>query len=81
LFYSKSNLVEVLENGTTVGIDSITLQLTMTDNGKGTTDLFGITLQRLVFGSPNWNVTKTQEQLQRNVYVSYTLPQSTAENN
>jgi hypothetical protein len=32
---SKSNLVEVLENGTTVGIDSgITLQLTMTDNGK-----------------------------------------------
>jgi hypothetical protein len=41
LFYSKSNLVEVLENGTTVGIDSgITLQLTMTDNGKGTTDLF-----------------------------------------
>ncbi|MDI5897832.1 YDG domain-containing protein, partial [Flavobacterium yafengii] len=75
-FSSKSNLVEVLENGTTVGIDTgITLQLTMTDNGKGTTDLFGITLQRKAGGvwfSSNWNVTKTQEQLLHtgNVYVS-----------
>ncbi|PKH67825.1 hypothetical protein CXF59_05925, partial [Flavobacterium sp. ALD4] len=84
-FSSKSNLVEVLENGTTVGIDSgITLQLTMTDNGKGTTDLFGITLQRKAGGvwfSSKWNATKTQEQLlnKGNVYVSTSgLPQSTA---
>ncbi|MEN9907616.1 MAG: hypothetical protein RLZZ540_757, partial [Bacteroidota bacterium] len=75
-FSSKSNLVEVLENGTVVGIESgITLQLTMTDNGKGTTDLFGITLQSKnggVWFSSNWNVTKTQEQLLNggNVYVS-----------
>jgi hypothetical protein len=84
-FSSKSNLVEVLENGTIVGIDSgITLQLTMTDNGKGTTDLFGVTLQRKAGGvwfSSNWNITKTQEQLLHtgNVYVSTSgLPQSIA---
>ncbi|SDJ97985.1 Por secretion system C-terminal sorting domain-containing protein, partial [Flavobacterium glycines] len=75
-FSSKSNLVEVLENGTTVGLESgITLQLIMTDNGKGTTDLFGITLQSKnggVWFSSNWNVTKTQQQLLNggNVYVS-----------
>jgi hypothetical protein len=33
--------LKYLKNGTTVGIDSgITLQPYMTDNGKGTTDLF-----------------------------------------
>jgi hypothetical protein len=37
----------------------------MTDNGKGTTDLFGVTLQRKAGGVWTvWNITKTQNILQ-----------------
>jgi hypothetical protein len=52
-FSSKSNLVEVLENGTIVELIWYNVTTTMTDNGKGTTDLFGVTLQRKAgVGSP-----------------------------
>jgi len=84
-FSSKSNLVEVLEDGTRVGVESgITLQLSMTDNGAGALDKFAITLYSKsggVWFSSNWSVTKTVEQLlhEGNVYVSTSgLAQSTA---
>lgn len=67
-FSSKANLVEVLENGTKVGIESgSTLQLTMWDGGNGgTSDKFAITMQRKAGGvwfSSNWDGTKTIDQL------------------
>jgi len=84
-FSSKSNLVEVLEDGTRIGIESgITLQLSMTDYGAGTLDTFAITLYSKsggVWFSSNWDVTKTKAQVlhEGNVYVSTSgLAQSTA---
>jgi hypothetical protein len=81
-FTSKSNLIEVFD-GYTVSIEGgINLQLSMTDNGVGTTDKLAITLYRKnggIWFYSNWDGTKAIEQLlsKGNIYVSTSgLPQS-----
>ncbi|MDP2088686.1 MAG: MBG domain-containing protein [Flavobacteriaceae bacterium] len=88
-FSSKANLVEQITdefgNVTIVALEGgAALQLTMTDNGAGSSDTFGVTLQRKAGGiwfSSNWTGTKTIEQILKTggLYVSTSgLPQSDA---
>ena len=67
IFISKANLIDATDPAFPINIyGSITMQVTMTDNGEpGTTDLIGITLlngNSLVYSS-NWVSISTQELL------------------